>query len=60
MAKTNLFQDLNNEKTVLEMYDDFQLENRVKNLSKMTIRFYEQNLIHLLRYLDEGTKVYNN
>jgi hypothetical protein len=34
------------EKTLKELYDDLQLDNRVKNLSEMTIRFYEQNLVH--------------
>ncbi|WP_445486423.1 tyrosine-type recombinase/integrase [Niallia sp. 03133] len=46
------------EKSVKELYDDFQLENKVKNLSEMTIRFYEQNLIHFLRYL-EGIGISN-
>lgn len=41
------------EKTVQELYEDFQLENRVKNLSEMTIRYYEQNLVHFLRFLQE-------
>ncbi|SFD02285.1 integrase/recombinase XerD [Bacillus sp. OV322] len=53
MAKIREMQKGYNEKTVKELYEDFQLENRVKNLSDMTIRFYEQNLIHFLRYLDE-------
>jgi integrase/recombinase XerD len=35
------------EKTISEMYDDFQLANRIKNLSDMTIRFYEQNLVQV-------------
>lgn len=43
----------NLEKVITELYEDFQLENRVKNLSEMTIRFYEQNLIHFFRYLEE-------
>ncbi|WP_227936460.1 tyrosine-type recombinase/integrase [Alkalihalobacillus deserti] len=41
------------EKTVEELFEDFQLENRVKNLSEMTIRFYDQNLIHFFHYLEE-------
>jgi integrase/recombinase XerD len=41
------------EKTLRELYEDFQLENRVKNLSEMTIRFYEQNLVHFFRFMDE-------
>jgi integrase/recombinase XerD len=41
------------EKTISEMYDDFQLSNRIKNLSDMTIRFYEQNLVHFFRFLDD-------
>ncbi|WP_102029190.1 tyrosine-type recombinase/integrase [Salirhabdus sp. Marseille-P4669] len=41
------------EKTVKELYDDFQLENKIKNLSEMTIRFYDQNLIHLFRYFKD-------
>jgi integrase/recombinase XerD len=41
------------EKTISEMYDDFQLSNRIKNLSDMTIRFYEQNLVHFFRFIDD-------
>lgn len=33
------------------------LENRVKNLSDMTIRYYEQNLAHFLRYFEELTLI---
>jgi hypothetical protein len=40
------------EKTLKELYDDFQLDNRVKNLSEMTIRFYEQNLVHFFRFME--------
>ncbi|MFD0048597.1 hypothetical protein ACFVHQ_04580 [Actinomycetes bacterium NPDC127524] len=52
MAKVIVLHADKFEKTVEELYEDFQLENRVKNLSEMTIRFYEQNIIHFLRYLD--------
>jgi len=38
------------EKSVEELYEDFQLENKVKNLSDMTIRYYEQNLIHFFPF----------
>jgi integrase/recombinase XerD len=41
------------EKAVQEMYEDFQLNNKIKNLSDMTIRFYEQNLVHFSCYLDD-------
>ncbi|MFJ5762732.1 site-specific integrase [Neobacillus sp. NPDC093182] len=41
------------EKTIREMYEDFQLANRIKNLSGMTIRFYEQNLVRFFRFLDD-------
>ncbi|WP_350300245.1 tyrosine-type recombinase/integrase [Peribacillus frigoritolerans] len=53
MAKIREWQKGSNEKTVKELYEDFQLENRVKNLSEMTIRYYEQNLIHFIRYLED-------
>ncbi|MEY8346663.1 site-specific integrase [Niallia circulans] len=53
MAKIHELQRGKYKKSVKELYEDFQLENRVKNLSEMTIRFYEQNLIHYLRYLEE-------
>ncbi|MCM2535099.1 tyrosine-type recombinase/integrase [Neobacillus pocheonensis] len=53
MAKVNVLQRGKFEKSVEELYEDFQLENRVKNLSEMTIRYYEQNLIHFFRYLEE-------
>ena len=43
------------EKTIKELYEDFQLNNQIKNLSDMTIRFYEQNLIHIFRFLDDVT-----
>src|SRR5690606_25013694 len=41
------------EKDIRELYEDFQLQNRIKNLSEMTIRFYNQNLVHLFYFLDE-------
>ena len=41
------------EKTVEELFKDFQMENRIKNLSEMTIRYYDQNAIHFLRFLDD-------
>ncbi|WP_051827402.1 tyrosine-type recombinase/integrase [Metabacillus indicus] len=53
MVKIKMNQNEKVEKTVQELYEDFQLENRVKNLSIMTIRFYDQNLIHFLRFLHE-------
>ncbi|WP_052158810.1 tyrosine-type recombinase/integrase [Halobacillus sp. BBL2006] len=40
-------------KTVKELYEDFQLGNRVKNLSEMTIIYYEQNLTYFFDYLRE-------
>ncbi|MEH7347166.1 site-specific integrase [Bacillus sp. JJ1532] len=43
------------EKTIKKLYDDFQLDNSIKNLSEMTIRFYVQNLIHFFRFTDELT-----
>lgn len=43
------------EKTIKELYEDLQLNNQIKNLSDMTIRFYEQNLIHIFRFLDDVT-----
>lgn len=35
------------------MFEDFQLNNQIKNLSDMTIRFYEQNLVHFFRFLED-------
>ncbi|MGX1981247.1 hypothetical protein [Thermolongibacillus altinsuensis] len=47
MAKVRVMQRAGlEEKTLKELYNDLQLDNRVKNLSEMTIRFYEQNLVH--------------
>ncbi|MGR9047092.1 tyrosine-type recombinase/integrase [Halobacillus faecis] len=40
-------------KTVKELYEDFQLGNRVKNLSEMTILYYEQNLTYFFDHLNE-------
>lgn len=53
MAKVKEMKREELEKTVKELIEDFQLENRVKNLSEMTIRFYDQNLIHFLRFSEE-------
>jgi hypothetical protein len=36
-----------------KLYDDFQLDNRVENLSKMTIRFYEQKWNLMLNIFEE-------
>jgi hypothetical protein len=36
-----------------KLYDDFQLDNRVKNLSEMTIRFYEQKWNLMLNIFEE-------
>ncbi|WP_027953507.1 hypothetical protein [Halobacillus kuroshimensis] len=40
-------------KTVKELYEDFQLGNKVKNLSEMTILYYEQNLTYFFDHLNE-------
>jgi integrase/recombinase XerD len=53
MAKVKVMKRAESEKTLAELFEDFQLENRVKNLSDMTIRFYEQNLVHTFRFMDE-------
>lgn len=53
MGKVRVMKQAKFEKMVMELYEDFQLENRVKNLSEMTIRYYEQNLAHFFRYLEE-------
>jgi integrase/recombinase XerD len=53
LAKVRALKRVELEKTLRELYEDFQLENRVKNLSEMTIRFYEQNLVHFFRFMDE-------
>jgi integrase/recombinase XerD len=41
MAKVKVMKREEVEKTILGLIEDFQLENRVKNLSDMTIRFYD-------------------
>lgn len=53
MAKVKVMKRAKLEKTIQELFEDFQLENKVKNLSEMTIRFYEQNLIHFFRFLND-------
>jgi integrase/recombinase XerD len=53
LAKVRAIKRAELEKTLQELYDDFQLDNRVKNLSEMTIRFYEQNLVHFFRFTEE-------
>lgn len=53
MAKVRALKRAELEKTLRELYEDFQLENRIKNLSEMTIRFYEQNLVHFFRFMEE-------
>ena len=39
--------------TLAELFEDFQFENRVKNFSEMPILFYDQNLIHFFRCMNE-------
>lgn len=51
MAKVKVTKRAKLEKTFAELFEDFQLENKVKNLSEMTIRFYDQNLVHLLHVI---------
>ncbi|WP_458413278.1 tyrosine-type recombinase/integrase [Schinkia sp. CFF1] len=53
MGKVKLMKRVELEKSIQELFDDFQLENRIKNLSEMTIRFYQQNIVHFFRYTDE-------
>ncbi|MFD2922173.1 tyrosine-type recombinase/integrase [Halobacillus naozhouensis] len=53
MAKLNKQNFEKRTKTVNEFYEDFQLGNRVKNLSEMTILYYEQNLSYFFDYLSE-------
>jgi integrase/recombinase XerD len=53
MAKVKVMKRAELEKTLAELFDDFQLENRVKNLSEMTIRFYDQNLVHFFRFMND-------
>ncbi|MEW5553190.1 tyrosine-type recombinase/integrase [Peribacillus frigoritolerans] len=53
MGKVRLMKSEGLEKSLQELYEDFQLQNRVKNLSEMTIRFYEQNLVHFFRFMKE-------
>lgn len=58
MAKVRVMKRTELEKTLEELFEDFQLENRIKNLSEMTIRFYDQNLVHYFRFLKEIDIVY--
>ncbi|WP_400245910.1 tyrosine-type recombinase/integrase [Niallia sp. JL1B1071] len=53
MAVINRKKKVKLEKTVEELFKDFQMDNRIKNLSEMTIRFYDQNVIHFMRFLDD-------
>ncbi|WP_162987535.1 tyrosine-type recombinase/integrase [Metabacillus litoralis] len=53
MVRKKLIQKNVLEKSVHESYEDFQLENKVKNLSEMTIRFYGQNLVHFISFSEE-------
>lgn len=53
MAKVRVMKRAELEKTLKELFEDFQLENRIKNLSEMTIRFYDQNLVHFFHFLKE-------
>lgn len=53
MAKIKVMKRAEWEKTLKELYEDFQLSNKIKNLSEMTIRFYEQNLVHLFKFVNE-------
>jgi integrase/recombinase XerD len=53
MAKVRVMKMAELEKTLAELFEDFQLENKVKNLSEMTIRFYEQNLVHFFRFMND-------
>lgn len=41
------------EKSIPEIYEEFQNYNKVKNLSEQTITYYYWNLKHLFDYLDE-------
>ncbi|KAB7663385.1 tyrosine-type recombinase/integrase [Bacillus sp. B1-b2] len=58
MAKVRVMKREELEKTLEELFEDFQLENKIKNLSEMTIRFYDQNLVHYFRFLKEIDIVY--
>jgi integrase/recombinase XerD len=59
MAKLNIKKRKQFEqKTFEELVNDFQLENKIKNLSEMTIRFYNQNLVHFQRFLNEKGIIY--
>ncbi|MFT8322685.1 MAG: tyrosine-type recombinase/integrase [Bacillus sp. (in: firmicutes)] len=53
MAVINRKKKVKLEKTVEELFKDFQMDNKIKNLSEMTIRFYDQNVIHFMRFLDD-------
>ncbi|MGG7621956.1 tyrosine-type recombinase/integrase [Bacillus coreaensis] len=53
MAKVKIMKRAELEKTLAELFEDFQLGNKVKNLSEMTIRFYEQNLVHFFGFMNE-------
>ncbi|MGP4069735.1 tyrosine-type recombinase/integrase [Halobacillus sp. B29] len=53
MTKMNKQNLEKREKSVKELYEDFQLGNRVKNLSEMTIIYYKQNLSYFFDYLIE-------
>ncbi|WP_408010160.1 tyrosine-type recombinase/integrase [Pseudalkalibacillus sp. A8] len=54
MKKKVLSKCTESEMLIQEVYEDFQMENKVKNLSEMTLLFYEQNLKYFKEYLERA------
>lgn len=46
------FRRRNENKNLIELFEEFQLENKTKNLSPKTIRSYENNLILFFRFIE--------
>lgn len=43
----------NNEKTIKEVFEDFQFHNKLKNLAPRTISSYDKNTIHFFNFLEK-------
>lgn len=46
------FKRTNEHKNLRELFEEFQLENKTKNLSPKTIKSYENNLIHFFKFIE--------
>lgn len=51
MGKTR-FRRTNEWRTIKDLFNEFQLENKTKNLSPKTIKSYDNNLIHFFKFIE--------